>query len=341
MYRIVFSAVVFVYLSILYSCAPIDSKPVDMDHNIASPKITQFKIIESKKIEFMFSKNISASPSSFDVYPALGDISCEIYEGILIINFSKEQAPGVEYFIKGRVKDNHGNSLSFSTKFYGFNPRVPGIVINEFNTTNSGNNREKVELFIHKAGNMAGVVYYAGCGCINDHELIFPPIEVFAGEYIVIHARPQGIPEEINETGAKDESGGLGATPNARDFWVKGGTGLSTNNGALAVFSSPGGIILDAVLYSNRTSSSDERYRGFGSTNMLHKAECIAEKNEWLFEGLRITPEDCIDSSRSTATRSMCRNSKSDDTNTKHDWHIVPTSGHTFGRVNSDAVYTP
>ncbi|MCL2293730.1 MAG: hypothetical protein FWC36_02535 [Spirochaetes bacterium] len=341
MYRTVFYAVVFAYLVILFSCAPIESKISETSQNIAPPKILEFKVLESRQVEFVFSKKIHASSVSFEISPTLGDIYSEVNGESVVIKSSEEQTPGTEYFIKGRVRDKHGNTLSFSTKFYGFNPRVPGILINEFTTTNSANHPEKIELFITADGNMAGVVYYAGCGCRNDQELIFPPVEVFRGEYIVIHTRPQGIPEEINETGAKDESGGLGATPHARDFWVRGGRGLSTNNGAITIFSSPGGNLLNAVIYSNRTSSSDERYRGFGSTNMLHRAECIAEMGGWLFEGEQIRPEDCIDPTLATATRSMNRNSNSDNTNTKHDWHIVPTSGHTFGRVNSDRVHNP
>jgi len=339
MHRTVFCVGIFSYLLILYSCAPIESRTTELDHSMAAPKIIGFKLQESKKIEFMFSKQVSAS--SFEITPDLGNIYFEASEKSILVNFSEKQSPGEEYYIKGRVRDDHGNTLFFSTKFYGFNPRVPEILINEFTTQGSTAHPDKVELFILSDGNMAGVVYYAGCGCINDQELIFPPFEVVKGEYIVIHTRPQGIPEEINETGAKDVSGGLGATPFARDFWVRGGTGLSGNNGTVAIFSSPGGTLLDAVLYSNRTSSSDERHRGFGSTNMLHKAECIAERGGWFFDGDRITPEDCIDPTLSTATRSICRNSKSDDTNTKKDWHIVPTSGHTFGRVNSDAVHNP
>ena len=43
------------------------------------------------------------------------------------------------------------------------------------------------------------------------------------------------------------------------------------------------------------------------------------------------TYEDGIDSSLSTATRSMCR-SKVKLIQTQEDWHIVPTSNATFGK---------
>ncbi|MCL2481726.1 MAG: hypothetical protein FWF38_08450, partial [Spirochaetaceae bacterium] len=167
MCRTVFCIVIFIYLLILFSCAPIDSKTTEIDHNIASPKIIGLKIVESNKIEFIFSKEVSASSSSFEINPYLGDIYCETNEKSIVINLSEEQSPGEEYFIKGRVKDNYGNSLSFSTKFYGFNPRVPVILINEFTTNGSTAHPDMVELFISTEGNMAGVVYYAGCGCIN------------------------------------------------------------------------------------------------------------------------------------------------------------------------------
>ncbi len=341
MCRTVFYINIFLYLSILYSCAPIDVKTGEIPENVSSPKITGIKIAESRKIEFIFSKQVDSSSPFFEINPPIGEIYCETIDKSIVIIMSEDQLPGLEYFIKGRVKDNNGNSLSFSTKFYGFNPHIPKIVINEFTTNGSVTHPDLVELFISAGGNMAGVVFYAGCGCINDQELIFPPFEVTSGEYIVIHTKPQGIPEEIDETGAKDASKGIDAALYARDFWVKGGAGLSGNNGALTVFSSPGGNLLDAVLYSNRTSSSDDKYQGFGSTDMLHKADCISEKQGWFFAGEKITPEDCVDPQLSTATRSISRNSKSDDINTKIDWHIVPTSGYTFGKINNDAVYTP
>ncbi len=341
MYRTIFSSVTLFCLLLIFSCAPVEIKDEETPENILPPKITGFTVPESSRIEFHFSKQLVPSASLFEITPDLGITSLESRENTLIICLSDEQSPGLEYFIKGRVKDYTGNTLSFSTKFYGFNPRVPGILINEFTTNGSTDHPDMVELFIKESGNMAGVVFYAGCGCDNDLEYLFPPFEVLSGEYMVIHTKPQGIEDEIDETGAADVSGGIDSSAEARDFWVKGGSGLSGNNGALTVFSSPGGTLLDAVIYSNRTSSSDEKYRGFGSTAMLHKADCISEKNSWIFTGELIAPEDCVNPEKSTATRSLSRNSSSTDVNSNADWHNVPTGGYTFGKINSDDVYVP
>lgn len=349
MYRPIFSAAIGFLTIIYFSCAPVEILNPDLPDNILPPKITGFSNIESRRVEFHFSKEIvpPEPEKDFEIKPAPGNISAEADGTSVIIHLSEEQIPGLEYFIKGRVKDKFGNTLSFSTNFYGFNPRVPDILINEFTTNGSTTHPDMVELYIKTAGNMAGAVFYAGCCCEHDLEFIFPSLEVTEGEYIVIHTKPQNLPVEIDETGEEGEadgpeaSGGLDASPSARDFWIMGGSGLSGNNGALTVYASPGGNIIDAAIYSNRNSLSDEKYRGFGSDVMLHKADCISETGAWQFSGELITPEECVNPEDSTATRSNCRNSASDDSNTNTDWHIVPTSGFTFGSANLDEVFIP
>jgi hypothetical protein len=154
-----------------------------------------------------------------------------------------------------------------------------------------------------------------------------------------VHFKPRGVPGEVDETGSTDVSGGLDASPDAYDFWVTGGTGLSGNNGVLTLYTSPNGTLADGLLYSNRTSESDDTYLGFGSKKVMERALELAAQQGWDAGGPRIRPEDGINPEDSTSTRSMCRNTQGDDTNTKDDWHIVPTRGSTFGEENSDEVY--
>ncbi|HAK47482.1 MAG TPA: hypothetical protein DCO79_16375, partial [Spirochaeta sp.] len=104
-----------------------------------------------------------------------------------------------------------------------------------------------------------------------------------------------------------------------------------------------GGKLIDAVLYSNRTSSSDENYDGFGSSRMLDKAVQIVTEGGWTASGDegKPRPEDGINPDDSTATRSICRSSEPVDSDSKTDWHIVPTSNSTFGEINTDDEYVP
>ena len=99
--------------------------------------------------------------------------------------------------------------------------------------------------------------------------------------------------------------------------------------------------MLDGVLYSNRTSQSDEAYRGFGSAETLTRAEELVSAGGWTHAGARVSPEDAVNPDGSTGTRSICRQPRAADTNSSEDWHIVPTRKASFGAENSDEVYTP
>ena len=120
---------------------------------------------------------------------------------------------------------------------------------------------------------------------------------------------------------------------------LQDGKGLSGNNGVLSLYDRPGGKCLDGVLYSNRTSQSDELYRGFGSEETLNRAEELVLAGGWKPAGARVSPEDAVNPEGSTGTRSICRSSGSADTDSAEDWHIVPTRKATFGAENSDEVY--
>jgi hypothetical protein len=112
----------------------------------------------------------------------------------------------------------------------------------------------------------------------------------------------------------------------------------------ISLYDRPGGAILDGVLYSNRTSDSDEKYGGFGTLDAWERARELAADCGWLISGDRVRPEDAVSPEGSTGTRSICRGSgvaDSTDTDTAADWHIVPTLGFTFGEENSDEIYVP
>jgi hypothetical protein len=108
----------------------------------------------------------------------------------------------------------------------------------------------------------------------------------------------------------------------------------------LAIYTKPGGIVIDAVLYSNRTSQSDQRYLGFGTRDVMEWALELSDDGGWKIEYERIRPEDGINPEGSTGTRSICR-APDTDTDTRHDWYIVPTRQASFGGENSQEVYAP
>ena len=341
MLKIFFVFFLPVIMLIHFSCSEIGIKEEENSINIIPPKITDFRINNSDSVEFDFSGNIQPIQKVFNISPDIGISGLKAEGTVLTVSFSSSQQPGGKYYLKGAVKDSQGNSLTFCSEFYGFNPFIPDIVINEITTQGSSSHPDMAELFIKSSGNMAGVTFFEGCSEDYDAKYVFPSIEVNKGDYFIIHAKPEGIPGEITETSDKTVSGGIDSSDTAFDIWPPEFTGLSGNNGVISVYSGPGGSLIDAFAYSNRTSSSDENYRGFGSLSVMKRMDIIASCGGWLFTGDMIAPEDCVDPDPSTATRSVCRSSLSDDTDCSSDWHTVPTSMSSFGSVNSDEIYTP
>ena len=332
----------FFYLLSLISlagCQPLtDSKPF-MSFDLSPPALTDIRTLDSGKIEICFSEAAQLHPEKLLIQPELEIITVKSEVNKVVLHVA-EQIPGKLYVLNGVAEDANRNRVQIVVNFYGFNPSIPLMRINEFTTRGSSSHPDKVELIIADGGNMGGTVLYQGTPGSYKDRLVFPAFQVKQGDFIVVHFKPQGLAQEIDETTAKDQSGGLDASDTAFDFWVKEGTGIGGNNGVLSLYQRPGGPIIDGVLYSNRSSWSDERYRGFGTAATMVRADELALGLGWIVEKELIRPEDGINPEGSTSTRSICRR-KGTDTDTRHDWYIVPTRQASFGDNNSEEVYSP
>jgi hypothetical protein len=261
--------------------------------------------------------------------------------GMKIILQVEDQVPGELYTLEATAQDSRGNTLSFLAEFYGFNPRVPKVLLNELTPRGSEAHPDLVEIKVTADGDMGGLVLYQGTPGEFENRFTFPSFPVRRGDFLLVHFKPEGDSGETNETVNKKTSRGIDASDSAFDFWIKDGKGLGGNNGVLSLYERPGGGILDGILYSNRTSSSDQAYRGFGSSSMLARAEELVKDGGWKIAGNRISPEDGVNPEDSSSTRSLCRSSRSLDTDGKADWHIVPTRKSSFGKDNGDEIYKP
>ena len=334
-----FFEISLICLTILSACTPLPAEKKPAQGTAAPPVATEVSNSSSSLITLKFDKEISADPSDFMIVPEVGISSVECHGQTVEVYPAQPLVAGEEYFIKGTVQDSKRNSTSFGMTFFGFNPDLPVLLINEFTTNGSGKHPDTVELYVRKGGNAAGITLFGGTKTTFQDKFILPSFHVNTGDYVLIHLKPQGIETEVDETERKDEAKGYDSCDTAWDFWVQGGSGLSGNNGALTLYTNPYGQLMDAALYTNRTSESDSNYRGFGSAKFMLQADEIAESGGWNFEADEIAPEDCIWSADSTATRSICRSGTSADTDSKGDWHTVPTSRFSFGKENSDEIY--
>ena len=327
------------WLAVVGACAPLEDTVYFADQDFTPPSIISLEVTGPTSIVARFSEDTTAERAFAS--SELGELEVEAAGTELTFITERPGEIGRPYQLEAVVADAAGNTMSFVETIYGYNPAVPDVLINEFTTQGSGNHPDVVELRLLSAGNLAGLTLYAGAPAEYDGRLVFPDLELPADSFVVVHFKAEDIPEEVNELDDPTASGGLDATDTGWDFWVEGSPGISGNNGAVSLYDQPGGNLLDAVIYSNRTSDSDDRYRGFGSKKALAMVDGVAADGGWVAAGAQPAPEDAVDPEDSTATRSMNRASNPTDTDSAADWHIVPTSGYTFGAPNNDEVYVP
>ena len=333
----------FLFTSVLTvcSCGQI-RRYTDLSNIDCTPPIfVSFSQPDTKTAVFSFNESIDKNLSSVNINPESSDYETIYLNDQIVIEFSEDTVPGLEYTFEAEIYDNYSNCLYVLYPFFGYNPGLPIAVINEFTSQGSSSHPDIAEIYVKEGGNTAGMTIFEGTSEQFDSYFVFPDLEVNPGDYMLIHFRPQGIDDEVNETENTDDSGGIDSSDSAWDFWIEGGNGISGNNGVLSLYTSPGGSIIDAVIYSNRTSESDKKYSGFGSAKFKSQAEYLFSHDAWSAEEENIRPEDCINPEDSTSTRSMCRDMMSPDTDSKQDWYITVTGGSSFGYENSTDVYQP
>lgn len=290
---------------------------VFLDKDSDPPVLLSVKSVASSIVRIDFDEPVKVYGNSFEPFVARSD-----GKSVYVTLDSSLQA-GVKADLKGRVQDYYGNTTGFSVGVWGYNPSVPSLVINEFTTKRDTRNQDRTELFAMTGGNLAGVTLYCGTPDDYDAKFMFPDVEVRKGDYVVVWWVKDDYPEDRIDSPGVNFAAKCSKTP-------------SDNNGVLVLTDSPspGATILDAVVYSDFGESAD----GFGTAKARDRAMWVVSSGAWT--------GDAIDSSYSTATRSMSRKTPNSsgavlDTNTCSDWYITCSGGATFGTANTSEPYSP
>ncbi|HPE88412.1 MAG TPA: Ig-like domain-containing protein [Spirochaetia bacterium] len=327
----------------LASCVPEPSPEWFSADDLRPPAVASWGPTGPSELVIGFDEEIASAEPGFASYPGPAVASAVPGDDGRSVRVTLDGvlAPGAAYSVSGVVADAAGNLSGFALPYWGYNPDPPVMLINELITEGSATHPDAVEFYVAEAGDCAGLAFFVGSPSDYACRYVFPPLAADAGDYVTLHLKPQGDDGEVDESAAKDESAGLDASAGAWDLWYRGGDGaLPGKNGAVALCSSPRGAILDAVAYSERYADSDTAYGGFGTAALRDRVAEIAAAGAWAASDPP-RPEDCARSTGTTSTRSLCRSSASDDTDSGADWHVVPTRGSTIGAANSDEAYVP
>jgi hypothetical protein len=323
--------------TIITGCTALPELPEMIRGDWQPPILVATEARDTDRIALVFDEEVALCEAALD--PDHAVVASRWHDGALKLHIEPAMTAGTEYWIDATVEDVAGNISSILVSAWGLNTELPEILINEFVCEGSGTRPDWVELRVLGAGNMGGMTLYEGSPGIWDSRYVFGPMEVSAGDYLVVHFKPQVIPEEIDEYESPLVSGGYNATPQGYDFWVRGGDGIPNSTGALTLCDWPGGPIRDAVLYTTKRYDAAHPLRGFGLESQLQIFEEVVANGAWSIAGEIVVPEDALDPEDSTATRSINRESAAADTDSAADWHIAPTSGATPGGVNTDERY--
>lgn len=331
-----------IIILLLSGCAPTSDTggpPYSVD--LLPPLLIAARTVNEYSVEFTFDEAVDPVAENLMIVPGLPVESIDSDGSRIRLVFSEAQTVGGLYVLRMAARDSVGNTLGFVYEFSGWNPSIPEILINELNPRGSGNTPDCIEIIAVSSGNLGGLWLTVGTEGDYSESFIFPALEIVAGDYLLMHTRSEGLPEEIDETDSIDISGGLLASANARDFWLPGSPGLPGNNGAVTIYNRKGGEIIDAVIWSDRITEPDDEKLGWTNAGFAF-AEDLGVAGGWLSTaGDTPGPSDAVDVSSSTATRSLCRLSVPEDSNSDSDWHTVPTRGQTFGEINTDEIHIP
>ena len=188
-----------VLTSFLLQCGPFPDLRALASGDIDPPVLLGAESTSSESATFHFNEPVKPVDGSMALKPTIQPSAVLCTGNELILKFKDALAPGAEYYIESTVADSTGNQTRFITRFFGFNPRVPDLVINEFITQGSGSHPDIVELFVKEDGNISGVCVLDGTKDSWSQSCILPSVEVLKGHFILVHFKPDGLADEINE----------------------------------------------------------------------------------------------------------------------------------------------
>jgi hypothetical protein len=310
-----------------------------------APVFLGYKALSPTEISFKFSLPVGVVSLNFDPPAEIESVE----EGDTVIVTLSEALEGGERFVADLlVEDEQRNSLNVLIPFRARNERIPEILITELRTELSKLKVEFVELKTLGAGNLGALRLFISTNSTDIPLFEFQPVEVAEGEYLVVHLRSveTGIVNELGDD--LGISGGTETNPDSRDFWVPETAERFRKTDAVYLLDQDDRII-DAVLLSETPDV------WWTKESLAATAEFLSEQGAWIpvkaaagseadppagKNGTIPGPADAVDSSKTTNTRSVCRDETIPDSNSAVDWYITVASGATPGRPNNPNRFT-
>jgi hypothetical protein len=311
--------------------APASNNPAPVTQPaVETPDFLGYRAVSSTLVIFEFSLTVRLDSISFDDPSLVYTSKAEGRE--LKITFTKPPDEGKLTTAAIQIKDSTGKSHNHIIPFRARNDRMPGIVFNELKTEygTTKSNVEFLEFYAMESGNLGAMRLFISCKSISEPIYEFPPAEVTAGEYIVLHLRTtdeEGCRDEIDSD--LDFSGGTDALSKIRDLWVPGSPKILHKTDVLWLLDQDDRII-DAVVLCEKPAE-------WGKNNSIAAAEFLVQKGAWLSSA---DSTGAVNTTGTTNTRTICRDETLPPGPRADNWYITATSNATPGKPNSSKRYT-
>ncbi len=221
------------------------------------PQITGIVVPDSNTVSIGFSKNVKVEDAVIvdgegkimdGVAPEVDDVNAKID-----FRMKDRMVIGKRYVLDAVLEDSNGNSVTVSVNFLGYNDRIPALALSEIRIKNkSGSDKtEFVELYALSSGNLSGLELVSAADGENK-KFVFPPAEVAAGEYIVVHMR-NGTEGCINEVEKNTSLARTSDSSRARDFFAENENDgrFGTSADIIVLRNGATGKVLDAFAYGD------------------------------------------------------------------------------------------
>jgi hypothetical protein len=313
------------------SCSVTEAVEI-LENRSQTPVFLGFRAESEQTLQFRFSLPVEVL--AFAAEPPLPVESIENGE-VVRVNLPAGIPAGEPHTADILVKDRGGNTLNVLIPFRSRNDRLPPILINELRTEYTKPKTEYVELKTLEAGNLGALRLVIPGNTKQPVVFEFPPVEVGALEYIVVHLRTveEGTADEIE--GDPSLSGGVDTTESAWDFWVPNTEKLLHKTDTVYLLDQDDNII-DAVMMSENPDS------WWTKDYFVEAADLLYRQGAWgSAEGEIPGPADAVITLniKTAMTRSISRDETAEDSNTAADWYVTATTtknpGATPGAANN------
>ena len=307
---------VFITVFILSSCPGRGGRIYDsfQGRDRIPPKVISYDLVSSGEFRLVYDESVALIDMELN-----GEKFGNMIEGtIFMITFPEPLKRGESAVLSVTAEDLAGNTARASFALTGPNDDIPITLINEVSIKGTSASPDRIELLILEDGNTAGMTVKDGSREHYDHEWILPELDVISGDIILIYW-------DADITGYAVEKRDENFT---YSFSAGSDTTLSGTNGAIAVYTSPSGKILDGLIYTTGTS---ELCNGYGNTKTEEAAFMLIKEGEWTSE-----PISSLDV---TSSRVIARYPGGIDSNSADDFFITAARKSTFGEPNQFIPY--